>query len=198
VKIAVLLSGTGRTLENFIKRTKDKTLFVEIALVIANRDAPGLQYAKYTGIPSQITSNSKEIFDLCREAHIDYVCLAGYLKFVQVPSDFENKVVNIHPSLLPAFGGKGMYGHSVHQAVWESGVKYTGCTIHFADNEYDHGPIIAQEIVPVLSTDTPDTIAHKVFQEETQLYPKVLNWLADGIVKVEGRKVILPFEYNAT
>lgn len=196
MRVAILLSCTGRTLDNFIKRIKDKTLFVDIVLVISNRNAPGLQYAKDADIPFHITSESEEIFALCREAMVDLVCLAGYLKFIKVPSDFENRVVNIHPSLLPAFGGPGMYGHNVHQMVWESGVKFTGCTIHFADNEYDHGPIIAQEIVPILSIDTPDTIANKVFQEETYLYPKVLNWLAEGIVKVQGRKVLLPFEYN--
>ena len=129
------------------------------------------------------------VFDACREAQVDYVVMAGFLKLAPVPADFEGRVINIHPSLIPAFCGHGMYGHHVHQAVLDYGAKVTGCTVHFVDNEYDHGPIIWQQPVPVFEDDTPDTLANRVFEIETEAYPHVLRLLAANKIELNDRKV---------
>lgn len=188
LKLAVLISGSGRTLKNFIDLAAAGKLPVDIRLVISSSaKAGGLNYAKDSGIPTLVArrtggqSNdeySRQIFQPCRQANVDYVCMAGFLKHVLIPPDFDSRVLNIHPALLPAFGGKGMYGHHVHAAVLESGTRISGCTVHFADNEYDHGPIIYQEQVPVLDDDTPDTLAARVFEAEKRAYPHVLRKLA--------------------
>ena len=119
--------------------------------------------------------------------------MGGFLKRVTIPDDFANRVTNIHPGLIPAFCGQGFYGHRVHEAVLEYGAKLSGCTVHFADNQYDHGPIILQRAVPVLDDDTPDALAARVFEAECEAYPEALRLIAAGRVKVEGRRVrILP------
>ena len=115
--------------------------------------------------------------------------LAGYLQLLRIPEDFTHRVVNIHPSLLPAFGGKGMYGHFVHEAVLTFGAKVSGCTVHFADNEFDHGPIISQTAVPVLPGDDADTLGARVFAAECAAYPAALAALAAGHISVSGRLV---------
>ena len=117
------------------------------------------------------------------------VVMGGFLKHVLVPPDFENRVTNIHPGLIPAFCGQGFYGLHVHQSVLEYGVKVSGCTIHFVDNQYDHGPIILQRVVPVLDDDTPHSLAARVFEAECEAYPQVLQWIAEGRVHVAGRRV---------
>jgi len=119
----------------------------------------------------------------------DLVAMAGFLKRITIPEDFINRVTNIHPALIPAFCGEGMYGHHVHEAVVEYGAKLSGCTVHFADNQYDHGPVILQQAVPVLDGDTPDDLAGRVFEAECEAYPEALRLLAAGRVKVEGRRV---------
>ena len=129
------------------------------------------------------------IFAACREVKVDYVAMAGFLKLAPVPEDFAGRVVNIHPALIPAFCGKGMYGHHVHQAVIDYGAKVTGCTVHFVDNQYDHGPIIWQQPVPVFEDDTADSLSDRVFETEKEAYPHVLNLLAAGKVKLAGRRV---------
>src|SRR5207244_9125607 len=116
--------------------------------------------------------SSQCIFDRCREARLDLACLAGFLQLLPVPDDFAGRVMNIHPALIPAFCGKGFYGHRVHEAVLEYGVKVTGCTVHFVDNEYDHGPIILQRSVPVIDDDTHETLAARVFEQECDAYPE--------------------------
>ena len=119
--------------------------------------------------------------------------MGGFLWRITIPDDFANRVTNIHPGLVPAFCGKGYYGHRVHEAVLEYGAKLSGCTVHFADNQYDHGPVILQKAVPVLDDDTPDTLAARVFEAECEAYPEALQLIADGRVRVEDRRVrILP------
>ncbi len=115
--------------------------------------------------------------------------MGGYLEFLKIPTDFENRVINIHPSLIPAFCGKGFYGEHVHRAVVEMGAKLTGCTVHFVDNQFDHGPIIAQRACEVLDCDTCDSVQRRVGELERQLYPEVIDAIARGRVEVEGRKV---------
>jgi phosphoribosylglycinamide formyltransferase-1 len=201
LKLAVLISGSGRTLKNFIDLAGAGELPVDIRRVISSSaTAGGLRHAKNAGIPSLVVLRecgttgkeySRQVFEPCRQAGVDYVCMAGFLKHVLISPDFENRVLNIHPALLPAFGGKGMYGDRVHEAVLESGAKFSGCTVHFADNKYDHGPIIYQQVVPVLDDDTPETLAARVFEAEKQAYPHVLRKLAKGASLISGRRVQL-------
>jgi phosphoribosylglycinamide formyltransferase-1 len=117
--------------------------------------------------------------------------MAGFVKLAPVPEDFMGRVLNIHPALIPAFCGPGMYGQHVHQAVLDAGARVTGCTVHFVDNQYDHGPIIWQQPVPVFDDDTAGTLAARVFEVEKEAYPHVLKLLAGGCVKLEGRRVKL-------
>jgi phosphoribosylglycinamide formyltransferase-1 len=131
------------------------------------------------------------IFSACRDAAVDYVAMAGFLKLAPVPEDFAGRVINIHPALIPSFCGAGMYGHRVHQAVLDAGMKVTGCTVHFVDNQYDHGPIIWQQPVPVFDDDTADTLAKRVFEVEKEAYPHVLQLLAAGRIKLDGRRVTI-------
>ncbi len=203
LRIAVLISGSGRTLKNFIDLEKTGELPVDIQLVISsNPRAGGLQHARAAGISSIVFQRSNyptgatghepysaDIFTACREAQVDYVVMAGFLKYIPIPKDFEQRVLNIHPSLIPAFCGQGLYGQHVHAAVLRQGAKITGCTVHFADNVYDHGPIIWQQSVPVHDDDTPETLANRVFTAELEAYPKVLRLLAANQLEIEGRPV---------
>jgi len=198
-RIAVLISGGGTTLRNLIEKINAGQLPVEIGLVISSSPAArGLQFAHDADIPEVVVERkafasqedfSRDIFDRCRASHIDLVVMAGFLKRLTIPEDFNNRVVNIHPALIPAFCGAGYYGHHVHEAALEYGVKISGCTVHFADNQYDHGPVIVQRTVPVLDDDTPDSLAARVFEAECEAYPEALRLLAAGRVTVEGRRV---------
>jgi phosphoribosylglycinamide formyltransferase-1 len=187
--IAVLISGGGTTLRNLIEKIAAGTLPVEIRVVISSSpQARGLEFAAQAGIPSLVVEKkeslgdrefSEAIFVPCRAANVRYVVMGGFLKHVLIPPDFENRVVNIHPALLPAFGGKGMYGIRVHQAVLDAGAKTTGCTVHFVDNEYDHGSVILQRSVPVLPGDIPESLQARVFAAECDALPETLLMLAD-------------------
>ncbi len=197
--IAVLISGGGTTLRNLIERIRAGTLPIDIRLVISSAPGSrGLEYAAQAGIPGEVVQRrdfpdqdafSRGIFDRCRAAGVELVVMGGFLKRLTIPDDYANRVTNIHPALIPAFCGEGMYGHRVHETALEYGVKLSGCTVHFADNEYDHGPVILQKAVPVLDDDTPDTLAARVFQAECEAYPEALRLLAEGQVTVEGRRV---------
>ncbi len=188
--IAVLISGGGTTLRNLIEKIRAGALPVEICLVISsNPQARGLQYAADAGIPSLVVEKKKSvseadfsaaIFGPCRAAKVQYVVMGGFLKHVLIPPDFENRVLNIHPALLPAFGGKGMYGLRVHEAVIASGAKESGCTVHFVDNIYDHGPVILQRRVEVRPNDTPEALQARVFAAECEAYPEALRKLASA------------------
>ncbi len=198
-RIAVLISGGGTTLRNLIEKTAAGRLPVEIALVVSSSPtAGGLRFAQEAAIPSVVIERkafagqeefSRVIFDRCRQSQADLVVMGGFLKRVTIPQDFANRVVNIHPALVPAFCGEGFYGHRVHEAVLEYGAKLSGCTVHFADNQYDHGPVILQRAVPVLDDDTPETVAARVFEAECEAYPEAIRLIAAGRVSVEGRRV---------
>jgi len=199
LRIVVLISGGGTTLRNLIKHIDAGKLRVDIPLVISSSSkAKGIQFAKDAGIDAAVIRRkafdsqdafSEAVFSRCREVNGDLVVMGGFLKRITIPEDFTNRVTNIHPALIPAFGGDGFYGHFVHEAVLEYGVKVSGCTVHFADNEYDHGPVIVQKAVAVLDNDTPDTLAARVFEAECEAYPEALQLIAEGRVKVEGRRV---------
>jgi phosphoribosylglycinamide formyltransferase-1 len=199
IRLAVLLSGSGTTLQNLLDRTRDGRLPAEVVLVVSSKvDAFGLERARRAGMCSVVVNRkeagtledfSERIFAACRAARVDLVCLGGFLQLIQVPEDFLGRVMNIHPALIPAFCGKGFYGQRVHEAVLAYGVKVSGCTVHFADNEYDHGPIILQRTVPVLDDDTPHTLAARVFEQECAAYPQAIRLFAEGRLRVEGRHV---------
>jgi len=188
--LAVLVSGAGRTLQNLLEHIDGGDLHARVGLVIGSRAGlGGLQKATEANIPTCAVDRrnfattqdfSRQIFSLCDEAGVDLVCLAGWLCLLEIPERYRNRVMNIHPALLPDFGGKGMYGHRVHEAVLKSGAKISGCTVHFVDNEYDHGPIILQRVCPVLEDDTPDSLAARVFEEEKIAYPEAIRRFANG------------------
>ncbi len=203
IRLAVLISGGGTTLQNFIDRIRDGRLRAEIAVVISSRrDCAGNERARRAGLRLEIVdyraypdpeSMSEQVFRHVRAVGADLVTLAGFLRLLRIPPDFEGRVMNIHPALIPAFCGKGYYGLRVHRAALERGVKVSGCTVHFVDNEYDHGPIIIQRCVPVLEDDTPETLAARVFEQECEAYPEAIELFAQGRLKIEGRRVrILP------
>jgi phosphoribosylglycinamide formyltransferase-1 len=132
---------------------------------------------------------SESIFRAIEAANVQWVAMGGFLRRLTIPASWTNRVINIHPSLVPAFCGRGLYGHRVHQAVLDYGCKISGCTVHFVDNEFDHGPIIAQRTVAVEPDDTADRLASRVFAEECRIYPAVINALAAGAILVRGRVV---------
>jgi phosphoribosylglycinamide formyltransferase-1 len=197
--IAVFISGGGTTLQNLIDRIADGSLPVRIVQVVSSkRDVKGIERATNAGLPVEVIERkafpsvevfSERNFELCRKAGARLVCLAGYLQLLRIPADFRGRIINIHPALLPSFGGKGMHGRHVHEAVLRHGAKVSGCTVHFVDDQYDHGPIIAQGEVPVLDDDTPDTLAARVFQAECAVYPDVIRAIAEGRIRIEEGRV---------
>jgi phosphoribosylglycinamide formyltransferase-1 len=201
LRIVVLISGGGTTLRNLIEKIAAGRLDARIERVISSSAAArGLDFAREAGIPAEAIERrtfetneafSDAIFAACRKASADLVVMGGFLKLIAIPPDFENRVVNIHPALIPAFCGKGFYGPRVHEAVLEYGAKLSGCTVHFVDNRYDHGPILLQRGVPVLDDDTPETLAARVFAAECEACPEALRLIGDGRVRVEGRKVFV-------
>ena len=193
--IAVLISGRGRTLRNILDKIDANELDVKINLVIGSKNCYGLQFAEKKNIPTDVVESSQysdietfseAVFAKCRRSMARYVVMAGYLSKLRIPHDFENRVLNIHPSLIPSFCGKGFYGRSVHEAALRQGVKVSGCTVHFVDNEYDHGPIILQKVVPVLEDDTTDTLSDRVlYDAEFKAYPEALQLLAEKKIQIE-------------
>ncbi|QNN20951.1 phosphoribosylglycinamide formyltransferase [Planctomycetales bacterium ZRK34] len=184
-RLAVLISGGGRTLLNLADCIDRGEVDAEIALVISSRpDVAGVERAQQRGLPVKIVNRKEfqtaEIFSdvvwsYIREAEADLVCMAGFLSLLIIPDDFEGRVINIHPALLPKFGGQGMYGHHVHEAVLAADESESGCTVHIATNEYDRGPIILQRTCPVLAGDDPDALADRVFEQECVAYPEAVR-----------------------
>lgn len=198
LSMAVLISGGGTTLRNFTDSIRRRELPVRIPLVIASRPCRGVELCRELGLRCEVVSRrecgsiaefSDRIFRLVREAECGLVTLAGFLSRIEIPTDFEGKVMNVHPGLIPSFCGQGMHGHHVHEAVLERGVKISGCTVHFADNEYDHGPIILQRVVPVADDDSPDTLAARVFRAECEAYPAAIRLFAEQRLEISGSRV---------
>jgi formyltetrahydrofolate-dependent phosphoribosylglycinamide formyltransferase len=184
INLAILISGSGRTLQNFIDEIAAGRLDARIRVVVSSSpDAGGNEKALRAGIPLAVVDRKaagfNEAITKAVEKHkVDLVLLAGFLHLWTFPPPYKGRVLNIHPALLPDFGGKGMYGHRVHEAVLKAGEKESGCTVHVADLEYDRGPIIVQRRVKVLPDDTPDTLAARVFQEELIAYPEAVRMVA--------------------
>ncbi len=168
-------------------------------VVVSSRSkAFGLERARKRGVTAETVSKkqyssveafSEAVFKVLRPHQPDLVCLAGFMSLLKIPDDFENRILNIHPSLLPSFGGKGFYGDHVHKAVVEQGCKISGCTVHFVNNEYDQGPIVAQRAVPVEEDDDSESLGERVREAERILYPEVIRLYAQGRLNVEGRRV---------
>lgn len=198
-RTVVLLSGSGTTLQNLIDRKERGELPIEIVLVIGSRkDAYGVERAKKHNIPNRIIARkdfeSWDAFNAELSAAVDSVepdliCFAGFMSLFRPDAKYYGRIMNVHPALIPAFCGKGMYGHHVHESVIESGVKITGCTVHFVDENYDTGPIILQKAVEVRDDDTPDTLADRVQAAERETYPQAIKLFAEGRLHLVGRRV---------
>lgn len=202
IRLAVCASGGGTTLQNLLDRIADGRLAASVVQVVASRPGIGaIARAERAGIPVAVEARagrslgdfSASVFDPIRSASADLVILGGFLSLIDIPEDYAGRVINIHPALIPAFSGKGFHGSAVHRAAIESGVKFSGCTVHFADATYDTGPIILQRPVPVLDDDTPESLAARVFEAECDALPDAIQFYAEGRITVRGRRVaILP------
>jgi formyltetrahydrofolate-dependent phosphoribosylglycinamide formyltransferase len=189
--LAVLISGGGTTLRNLIEKIRAGKLDAQVVLVISSKpEAKGLDFARAENLPILVIkpkayatpeSFRDAVFEPIRASDAELVVMGGFLKHVLIPDDFVGRVINIHPALIPAFCGKGMYGLRVHEAVLASGARQSGCTVHFVDNEYDHGPIILQRSVPVLDDDTPEALAARIFAVECEAYPEAIRRIARGM-----------------
>ncbi len=199
LRLGILLSGSGRTLVNIAECIEAGQLDAQIVSVISSRsDVVGVERSRSVGIEPQIVRR-KDFADIAAfsfriaaimDAHnVDLILQCGWLCLWQIPSQYKNKVMNIHPGLLPEFGGKGMYGHFVHDAVIAAGKSESGCTVHFVNNEYDAGPIILQRSCPVFADDDGDTLAERVFQQECIAYPQAIKLFSEGRLEIENGKV---------
>ena len=190
LRLAVLISGSGTDLQSIIDHRNQ--INGEIALVISNRkNAYGLQRAQDAGIKNLVIKNQDELLNTLKEEKIDFIVLAGYLAILgkELIDTYQNKIINIHPSLIPSFCGPGLYGLHVHEAVLERGVKVSGATVHFVSEEVDGGPIIWQEAVSIADLDTPEDIQKRVLEVEHKILPEVVQWICDGKVVIEKGRV---------
>jgi phosphoribosylglycinamide formyltransferase-1 len=200
MNIAVFASGRGSNFQAIFNAIDAGLLPAQIVVLISNKsDAGAMEIARAHNIPTQHLSqrmfSSEEAFadamlEVLEKNHAEFIALAGYLKKIpaRVIRQYRNRIVNIHPALLPSFGGEGMYGHYIHEAVIASGEKISGATVHLVDEEYDRGPILLQKTVAIASDDTPDTLAVKVLKIEHEIFPLALKAFAEGRVRIEGRK----------
>ncbi len=185
-RLAVFISGSGRTLVNLAEQTEAGELPAKIALVVASRECAGVERAHERGLPVHVipgSPDSEQLAHLLREHAADWCVLAGYTMLLPIPEGYEGRVVNIHPALLPEFGGPGMFGMNVHRAVIDSGETRSGCTVHLCDGQYDTGPILLQMTCDVKPDDTPEELAARVFALETEAYPEALRGLIEGTIK---------------
>ena len=198
-RIGALVSGRGTNLQAIIDSIERKEIDAEIAVVISNiKDAYALERAKNHNIPGVVINHKdfqnreafeKALIDELDKRKVDLICLAGFMR-VLTPffvNHYQNRIMNIHPALLPAF--KGLYGHHVHEAVLKSGAKFSGCSVHFVTEDVDGGPIIVQRMVPVKDSDTPDTLADRVLSEEHKAYSEAIKLFSEDRLKVEGNRV---------
>ncbi len=199
VRLGVLISGGGTTLINILEYIKQGKLNAEVGIVISSRSTvAGVKRAKNAGLDVKIIRRkghpdidefSKYIEAELVAANVDLIIQGGWLCLWKIPDRYENRVMNIHPALLPSFGGQGMWGHHVHEAVLKSGCKISGCTVHFCTNEYDKGPIIVQRSCQVKDDDTPETLAARVFEQECIAYPQAINLFATGKMQIQNGAV---------
>jgi formyltetrahydrofolate-dependent phosphoribosylglycinamide formyltransferase len=202
-RIAFLLSGSGSTLKNLLERIDEGEVPGDVVVAVADRPgAKGLDHARGRGIPVAVVERrayaapeafSHAIDEVLRSHAPDLVALGGFLSIFRIPPDLRGRILNVHPSLLPAFGGKGFHGEHVHRAVLERGVRVTGCTVHLVNDEVDGGPIVEQTAVRVEPGDTPASLADRVQEAERDLYPRCIRWFLEGRLRVrDGRVELLP------
>ncbi len=192
LRLAVLISGGGTDLQSIIDEHKKGNINCEIALVISNRkSAYGLERAKQTGIPTACIKDQKELLKKLQDEKIDFIVLAGYLAILQedLIKAYPNKIINIHPSLIPSFCGPGMYGLHVHEAALAKGVKVSGATVHFVSEEVDGGPIIYQEAVSIADLDTAEAIQKRVLEIEHKILPMVVRYYCEDRIRIEKGRV---------
>ncbi len=199
-RIAVLLSGSGTSLENLFEKIDDGLSARVVAVVASKQDAFGLERARSRGVPAfavprkrypDVTAFNDAIHAILDDFEIDLVLLLGFLSPFETRGRFDGCTMNVHPALIPAFSGPGFYGHRVHEAVLAAGVKQSGATVHFVDAEYDSGPIILQEAVPVEGDDTPDSLAERVQACERRLVPRAVQLFAEDRLHIEGPRVLI-------
>jgi phosphoribosylglycinamide formyltransferase-1 len=194
LNIGVLISGGGTNLQSIIDGTDSGEIEGIVKVVISNKeDACGLERARNNNVEAIYESNEDNIIEILKDRDIDVVVLAGYLKIISPKfiNEYRNKMINIHPSLIPAFCGKGFYGKKVHQGVIDYGVKFTGATVHFVDEGTDTGPIIMQDIVAVKVDDDAKTLAKRVLKVEHRILKESLSLFCENKLKVEGRRVLI-------
>jgi phosphoribosylglycinamide formyltransferase-1 len=198
LRIGVLLSGEGTSLENLFERIDAGEVPATVAVVISSKEGVGgLRRAERRGVPAVAVSRKRhrdlrEFNDLIHvelEKHgVEFIALLGFLSPFELRGKFEGRAINVHPALIPAFSGKGFYGRKVYDAVFAKGVKVTGATVHFVDEEYDHGPIILQEAVSVLEDDTVETLAERVQAAERRLVPEAIRLFAEGCLEIDSQR----------
>ena len=192
LRLAVLISGGGTDLQSIIDEHKRGNINCEIALVISNRkSAYGLERAKQAGIPTACIKDQKELLKKLQDEKIDFIVLAGYLAILQedLIKAYPNKIINIHPSLIPSFCGPGMYGLHVHEAALAKGVKVSGATVHFVSEEVDGGPIIYQEAVSIADLDTAEAIQKRDLEIEHKILPMVVRYYCEDRIRIEKGRV---------
>lgn len=199
LRLAILLSGTGRTLDHLAAEIAAGRLPARIVGIVASRgDVRGVARARELGVPVEVlrrrdfadaTLYGEAIGAKLAAWRTELAAMAGFLQLWRIPAALRGRVMNIHPALLPAFGGHGMHGEHVHAAVIASGARVSGCTVHFADDQYDSGPIILQRAVALAPEETAETLAAKVFAEERVAYPEAIRLFAEGRLEVAGRRV---------
>jgi phosphoribosylglycinamide formyltransferase-1 len=198
IRLAVCVSGAGTTLQNLIDCIRAGRLRAQVVQVVASRPRiAAIARAEAAGIPlalakydaRSLAQFSASVFEPIRRSESDLVILGGFLSLLSIPPEYKWRVLNVHPSLIPSFCGKGFYGAKVHESVLEAGVKQSGCTVHFVDDVYDSGPIILQRPAPVLDDDTVETLASRIFKEECKALPEAISLYAEGRLKIKGRRV---------
>ena len=194
LNIGVLISGGGTNLQAIIDETKSGGINGTIKLVISNKEnAYGLERARLSGIKAVYETNEDKIIGLLKENNIDLIVLAGYLKIItpKFVDEFRNKIINIHPSLIPSFCGKGYYGEKVHQGVIDYGMKVTGATVHFVDEGADTGAIIMQEAVNVEQDDDAKSLAKRVLEVEHRILKESIRLFCENKLSIQGRRVFI-------
>ena len=198
LRLGVLISGGGRTVLNLHERIEAGSLHARIDVVVSSRsDALGVGRAEAAGLPVVVVERKNLDVDAFQQIvtttvhNVDLICMAGFLSLWRIPEQHRGCVINIHPALLPEFGGRGMYGKRVHEAVLAAGKTQSGCTVHFCDNEYDHGPIILQRRVPVMPDDSPADLAARVFEQECIAYPEVIQLFGEDRIRLEDDRVTI-------
>jgi len=201
LRLVALVSGGGRTVLNLLDKIDAGELDARVVRTIASRsDCAAIDRLAARGIDVQVSAGRRDMspalygaqtWPMIEEVGADLVCLAGFLRMLPVEDGWMGRMLNIHPGLLPEYGGRGMYGDRVHEAVLKNGAKESGCTVHVADDEYDHGPILVQRRVPVLEGDDVDRLAARVFEAECEAYPEAIRLYIDGRIHIDGGRVTI-------